>query len=310
MAKSKNICFYPQLSDDMFNCIFDNDNSNISFSYTVNGEIKTIEVIDNNDNISFDNKTNWNCDDYNLDIVINIKLKELNKLFGSSGIAPSNSKIGLCVEWYSAQAKIRRVINSQDLISKNDKEKLFTFEITLPKQTFNGTVSLNALLYLAESDNKVSTNELFLNNNVGVLIGDVIKKVIFMTGDGSQFPIKVIPMPDSNLLWKLELNLDEPGSRQVSDGITLILNSAHKDYKFINPESDSYCERLADEIVTNAIVLFLSELSNSFEFDLEGNYEEGTLLSYAKYCKDRLDVNFDGLMSISNSIHEFSERGE
>ena len=310
MAKSSNICFYPQLSDELFDFIFDNNNTNISFSYTVNDEIKNIDFIDNNDNISFDSSNDWNCDDYNLDILLNIKLKNLNKLFGVAGIAPSNSKIGLCIEWYSAQAKIRKVINSQELISKEDNEKMFTFEITLPKQTFNGSVSLNALLYLAKSDENISKDESFLNNNVGVLIGDVIKKVIFMTGDGSQFPIKVIPLPESNLLWKLELNLDEPESRQISDGITLILNSAHKDYKFINPESDCYCERLADEIVTNAIVLFLSELSKSSEFDLNGNFEEGTLLSYAKYCKDRLNVNFDGLMNISNSIHEFSERGE
>lgn len=310
MAKSSNICFYPQLSDELFDCIFDNNNTNISFSYTVNDEIKNIDFIDNNDNISFDSSNDWNCDDYNLDILLNIKLKNLNKLFGVAGIAPSNSKIGLCIEWYSAQAKIRKVINSQEFISKEDNEKMFTFEITLPKQTFNGSVSFNALLYLAKSDENISKDESFLNNNVGVLIGDVIKKVIFMTGDGSQFPIKVISLPESNLLWKLELNLDEPESRQISDGITLILNSAHKDYKFINPESDCYCERLADEIVTNAIVLFLSELSKSSEFDLNGNFEEGTLLSYAKYCKDRLNVNFDGLMNISNSIHEFSERGE
>ena len=310
MAKSRNICFYPQLTDELFDCIYDIEHSNISFSYIVNDELKPIDYIDNNDNISFDNSTDWNCDDYDLNILINIKLKNLNKLFGLGGIAPSNSKIGLCIEWYSAQAKVRKVINAQDLISSSDNEKLFTFDISLPKQTFNGSVSLNALLYLAKSDDNVSNSELILNNNAGVLIGDILKKVIFMTGDGSQFPIKVMSMPESKLLWKLELNLDEPGSRQVSDGITLILNSAHKDYKFIDPNSKDYCERLADEIVTNAIVLFLSELSKSSEFDLEGNYDEGTLLSYAKYCKERLDVNFDGLMSISNSLHEFSERGE
>lgn len=310
MAISKNISFYPQLNDELFDCIYDTKNSNLSFSYTVNDEVKSIEYIDNNDNISFDNSTDWNCDDYDLDVVINIKLKNLSKLFGANGIAPSNSKIGLCVEWYSPQAKIRKVIKAQDLISISDSDKSFTFEITLPRQTFNSSLSLNVLLYLAKQDGDLSKDESLLNNNTGVLIGTVIKKVIFMVGNGSQFPIKVISIPNSNLLWKLELSLDEPGSRQISDGISLILNSAHKDYKYIDPNSNYYCERLADEIVTNAIVIFLTELSKSSEFDLDGNYEEGTLLSYAKYCKERLDIDFDGLISISNSMHEFSERGE
>lgn len=310
MAASKNICFYPQLSDEMFNNIFDNDNSNISFSYTVNDEIKSIAFTDKNDNISFDQSTNWNCDDYNLDVSIHLKLKNLNILFGENGIAPHDAKIGFCIEWYSAQSKIRKIIPSEKLISFSDDEYSFIFEFSLPKQTFTGSVSLNALLYLAKASTNISTNEKILNNNPGVIIGEIIKKVIFMTGDGSQFPIKVIPLPNSNLLWKLELNLDEPSSRQFSDGVTLILNSAHKNYKLIDPNSKYFCEKLADEIVTNAIALFLVELSKSTEFDLNGNYEEGTLLAYAQYCKNRLNINFDGTINIFNSIHEFSEKGE
>ena len=152
----KNICFYPKLNDEMFDCIFDKENTSISFSYIVNDEIKMIDFDDTNDNISFDKNVDWNCDDYNLEISINIKLKNLKTLFGSAGIAPSNSKIGLAIEWYSAQAKIRNVTKSQNLISQNDNELSFVFDISLPKQTFTGTVSLNALLYLAESSDNVS----------------------------------------------------------------------------------------------------------------------------------------------------------
>lgn len=308
MGKSSNICFYPQLTDELFDMIFDYEKTNILFSYTVNDTTIDINYIDSNDKISFDQSTNWNCDDYDLDISINIQLKNLNRLFGT--IAPTNSKIGFCIEWYSAQAKIRKVIKAEELISKDDDIKNFSFTINLPKQTFNGSISLNALLYLAKADDNLSQDEIMINNNVGVIIGTVIKKIIFMTGDGSQFPIKVDSFPNYSWLWKLELNLDEPATKQFSDGITLILNSAHKDYKYIDPNSAYYCDRLANEIVTNAIVLFLSELSKSPEFDLDGNYDNGTLLAYAKYCKERLGVDFDGLMSISNSVHEFSERGE
>lgn len=310
MANSNNICFYPKLTDELFNYIYDEKSTNIIFLYSVNEEVRPIAYNDDNDNISFDNSTDWNCDDYDLDVIINIKLKNLDKLFGINGIAPLNSKIGLCIEWYSAQSKIRKVVNYQDFITNHDSEKIFKFEFTLPKQTFNSSVSINVLLYLAESADEVLNDEIVLNNNVGVVIGNLMKKVIFMTGDGSQFPIKVISIPESNRLWKLELDLDDPGSKQVSDGLTLILNSAHKDYKFIDPNSKDFCECLADEIVTNALTLFLNELSKSSEFDLEGNYDDGTLLAYAKYCKDKLDINFNSLMDISNSLHEFSGKGD
>ena len=48
MAKLKNICFYPQLSDEMFESIFDNINSNISFSYTINDKINIVNFTDKN----------------------------------------------------------------------------------------------------------------------------------------------------------------------------------------------------------------------------------------------------------------------
>lgn len=308
MAFLKNISFYPILNDQMFEYIF--DNYNMLFSYKVNNETKQIEYIDEHDNISFDKNVDWNCDDYDLEISINIKLKNLNILFGPNGITPSNSTIGLCIEWYSPQSKIRKVIKSNKLISKNDNELYYSFNIVLPKQTFKGTVTLNALLYLSSSDKNISNTELYLNNDVGVLIGNIIKKIIFMSGNGSQLPIKICSYPDSDLLWDIELNLDEPGERQFSDGFAIIFNSAHKDYKMLDPTSPFYCERLAEEIITNAIVLFLSELSKSPEFDLEGDFEEGTLLSFAKYYRDHLDINFDGAKNISKSVHEYLEKGK
>ena len=307
MAKS-NVCFFPLLNDDLYNKVF--DKQDITFFYLLNNELKKVNYIEEHGNISFENSENWNCDDYDLIVCIEISLKNVNFLFGNEGIAPLESKIGLCIEWYSSQSKIREVIPNRDYLSKNDDKKVLNFELLLPKRTFNGLVVINALLYLAKSAQKVDISEYKFNNSVGVIIGNIFKRNVFMTGSGSLFPIKILNTPNPKMLWNIELNLDEPDIRQVADGLTIILYSAHKDYHLIDPSSRDYCARLADEIVTNALTLFLSELSKSPEFDLNGSYEEGTLLGYAKYCKDRLGVQFDSSLNILNSLHEYSERGD
>ncbi len=308
MSKLQNICFYPQLTEKLYEKIV--KGISIDFSYQAGGELTEVNYTDDNDRISFDKKSNWNCDDYDLKVGICIELKNLSNLFGKDGIAPLNSEIGLCIEWYSAQGKIRQVIKAKEKILSNDDEKSFFFDFTLPKQTFTGVVFVNSLLYLSKSAKNVEDNEKKLNNETGVLIGNIMKKTVFMTGDGSLFPIRIEPMPTYERLWKLVLQLDEPDIKQVSEGMVLVFNSAHKDYQFVDPNSKTYCDRLADEIVTNAIILFLYELKQSLEFDLDGSYEEGTILAYAKYCKDRLNINFDSITTICDSVHKFSEKGE
>lgn len=310
MPKLQNFSFYPQLTNEMLKSIFDYSKFKMSFNYTINDETRVIEHDDRNGNISFINKDYWNCDDYDLNVSIKIKINNLKELFGQNGIAPLNSKVGLCIEWYSAQAKIRSVINSKEFISYADNDKNFTFDFLLPKQTFNNTVIIKALLYLAKPANQLSANEFVLNNNHGVIIGELFQKIVYMRGDGSLFPIKIMSDQGSNALWKLELDVSDPANKLVSDGITLILNTAHKDYQFIDPNSSNYCDRLATEIVSNALVMFLVELSQIPEFDLDDDYEPGTLLAYAQYCKNVLKIEFDGIENISKSVYKLIDGGE
>lgn len=307
MAKnSKYINFYPVLDSSMINDL--NIRIDYSFSYDVNNESYELNYEEESELISINSKdTNWNSDDYDLNIHIIVKLDNVSTLFGENGISPSNSKIGLCAEWYSSLDKIRKVIVNENFLTNTKSNVELSFDCIIPKNSISKFITLNLILYLAESSPFLESNEDFLNNQCGVILGFIDTKKIYLKGSGSLFPIKIESIQNGSL-WDLNISFTDPEATQLSDGMCLILNSSHKDYDLVNPNSDKFCERLADEIVSNAITMLLCKLKEeNYLEDLSSLYESGTIMEYAVYCKNVLNIDFSDCNTISNSVRKFME---
>ena len=304
--KAKVINFYPTIDSYLVDSL--KTKVNYNFYFKENDDIITIQHNVDGKNISFDTKNiNWNSDDYDLVVNISLSIENTKCLFGPDGVAPINSKIGVGIEWFSAQSKIRDFVISNELIDNNLSNYVANFEFVLPKRTFNGSINVNVSLYLSESAAVLSENEDYLNNTSGIILGNIDEKVIFLSGFGSLFPIRIEPIDDSRL-WKLQINYSDPEINSLSDGMVLILNSKHKDYHFLDPKSSDYCDKFAEEIVSNAITMLLCKLKeDQYLEDISDGYMNGSIMEFVRYCKDTLEIDFTDVNSICDSVRKFAD---
>lgn len=303
-----NINFYPTLTDELISKL--NPKTTFEFYYECVDENVALNFTNEDGQISFDESSNWNCDDYDLQVTLEVNLENTNCLFGENGVAPINSKLGLALEWYSTSSKIREVITVENDIVNGLEHCALTFDTCFPKSTFSGVITLNLILYLKEKSTLLSKNEHFLNNEEGINLGIINNNNIFMTGNGSLFPIKIEAL-NINRLWDLQINYEDLNETLFSEGIALVLNSNHRDYKYIDPNNNCYCERLADEIVSNAIVLLLCHIKENEGLDiLNKNSVPGSIMEFLCYCKDTLDINFSSSLEISKTVKKLLEEGD
>ena len=303
------IIFYPTLNLKTF----DEISPQVSFSFSFESKHGIVELESSVEQnvIKLDvGDSYWNFDDFNLIFSASLKLKHLNKLFGKYGIAPSNSSLGVCLEWYSAQSKIRQLIKSDSFITKEDDEKEFVFECELPKKRIIGSVNIDISLYLQESDKRIDIEEKFLNNEENVLLGYLDEKILLLNGVGSLFPIRIENLGSDERLWKVSINYDDPYTTLLSDGFVLVLNSNHKQFSFIDPESPNYCERLVDEIVCNSIATLLLKLKeDTYLENVEENIDtNGSIMAYASYCQKAMNIQFSSARMILDSLWAFLEK--
>lgn len=303
--KSNNINFYPTLDSSFLNEI--KPQLDFDFQYLLNDEPIILDTTKDRKCISFES-SNWNSDDYDLDMNVNVHLENLNKLFGADGVAPIGSKIGIALEWYSAQSKIRKVIVADDIITAEDMSKNFVLNSTIPKSTISGSICVNIILFLKNSAPNVDNSLQYLNNEEGYTLGIIDTYTIFLSGNGSLFPIKIEAL-DSNLLWDLRINYSDIEETLLSDGMVLILNSNHKDYHYINPDSKDYCDKFADEIVSNAIIMLLCYVRDHEGLEnLNDNSASGSIMEFLCYCKNTLEIDFSDSTTISKTVKAFSSR--
>lgn len=299
------INFFPMLDEDQLKQL--NLKINYKFYYYSNlNEKKIISYNINNKNyINLDLKNQiWNT--YNYDLYLEISIEGCNgeALYGQEGIAPTGSFLSLCVEWLSPKAKKRDVIKSKNFIFNNEEIFRFSFELMFQKNTFEHDIQINILIYLAECTTNLVVDELFLNNYEGVVLGYLDSKILYMSGVSSLFPIYLKEVNDARL-WILEINYDDPTTDTLSDSIKLILNTKHKDYKYLDTNSPVYCERLVFEIVINVITLLINDLKEkNYLNDLDCQFNDGSILKLAKYYKNVLEIDIQNcnLLDFSNSL--------
>ena len=90
--------------------------------------------------------------------------------------------------------------------------------------------------------------------------------------------------------------------------MVLILNSKHKDYYYLDPKSNDYCDKFAEEIVSNAITMLLCKLKeDQYLEDISDGYMNGSIMEFVRYCKDTLEIDFTNVNSICESIRKFAD---
>ena len=309
------ISFFPTIGNEELDII--DPTVNYSFYYINSNNEKTIipiNIQNNIINLDIDN-INWDPYNYDLNLTATIEYKNGLSLYGKNGIAPTNSTLSICLEWFSQKARQRDIIISNTHILKDTERHQECFNLTFPKNTFIDNIEINFLTFLAKKDIQLKKEEKFLNNTEGVILGSLDSKTLFMTGVGSLFPIYTKFLPGKNL-WNLDISISNPHEDKLSDCMKLTLNTAHKDYKYLNPKDPKYCKRLIFEIVANSVATLIFNLKNddyTTPESLDQPSEDGSVIQFLNYYKNilELDLDSDDFQSISSSIRSYlDEKGD
>lgn len=301
---NKNITFYPTLDVDqlkllnkriIYNFHYFNDENRINISST----------IESDKYMSLDSKSDFDKEENSLFVDVLVSLNNQDSLFGSTGIAPTNSQILLVLECYSQKSKFRKVLSSNKYIDQNNLFNDFSFELEIEPNTIDKEVNFSLLLILSKPADTIKDNELFLNNQPGVIIGTLDKKTLYLSGNGSLFPVYTKYSEDKKL-WDIKIDYEDPTIDKFSETVQLILNSSHKDYDLLNPQSKNYCERLIYEIISSAVTLIILDLKEkNLLSSLKDNYLEGTIMHFIKYCNDVIHIDLNDTLSISSTIRAY-----
>ena len=272
--------------------------SPIKFSYIDCGKRfvleRSIPSNDYNEAITFkDSRKIWHPDFNNLIIDFSLSFTDTTIFFGTAGLLPRGSKIGIGVIWADKESGVRgsSIISSFDSAStKITISKSLTFD----KSTLKGTLDLRFVLFVQKYDGMFASNGSCYATKLGTILGDLFECKIIIEGDGSSFPIKEVSELGKPLWW-VECNF-EPSPLEVpfdENSFCLYLNIGHKEYKELHLEDGNESNAFFLDIVASVTsILITKAMDSEFSVDIRSGdqLEEGSVGSVVHYMLDKLGI--------------------
>lgn len=312
------IYLYPSLTETMKEGIFQAKNYIISYDnegFEKELDYELAEVGALYHCLKSDGK--WNVDTHNLYFKRSIALKNFKKLFGPFGIASKNSKLGLSVIWTSPDSRQRGAV----LVKKfnvsseewNDKQD-HTFveadiDIEFPCAKLRGDVKFSIVLSIAEAG-KPNDDEIHLANEEGFVLGELDTFVIRIDGNGSLFPVYEVYEPNHSL-WHVRCDWTDPMVDPFSETVSININKAHKNFKYIDRGQKTFCAQLLIEVMSAALCCIVEKIRSEKYLDQilsDEEVESGSVGEAIRYFSQTLGWDLSAPDKLSCSAREFFDR--
>ena len=313
------IFLYPSLTDNLKEGIFqakkytiyyvDKDGSEKELGYDVFDAGSTLNCL----------KTDgvWSVDENNLCIRRAVALKKFKKLFGPDGIACRNATIGVSVIWTSPDSRQRGAKSVLTIsISKEDlaEEKDHTFaegelEIDFSDARLRGNVNFSTVLYIANAGTP-EENEAHLANEEGFILGELDSYDLRLEGTGSLFPVFEVYEADQPL-WYVRCDWTDPVSDSFAETVSININTAHKNYKYIDRTQKTFCSQLLVEVMSSALCCIIEKIrSENYLEQILGDdeMERGSVGEAVRYFSSTLGWDFSTPDKLSLSTRKFFDR--
>ncbi len=313
---AKTIFLYPSLTDELSDGIF--QAKKYEFYYTGNdGFEKKLEYVASEVSSTVNClRTDgvWSADKNNLQIKRTVALKNYRKLFGPYGLACKNAKLGLSLVWTSPDSRQRGAepiiafdISKEQLIGKEDHtfvEGEIDFEFSCPK--IRGDIRFAIVLYIAESGVPES-DETHLANEEGFVLGELDSFVLRIDGTSSIFPVFEV-YEKNQPLWSVRCDWTDPVSDLFSESVSININSAHKNYKYIDRNQKTFCTQLLVEVMSSALCCIIEKIrSEKYLEQILGDEEMelGSVGEVVRYFANTLEWDFSSPDKLSLSTRKF-----
>lgn len=273
------ISAYPVLGDRLESCLRYDVLQDYTFYYVRGDEERYLEpeILGDgslNHKLS-DEYGEWDPDRDNLGIRRIYSFQNYGCLFGENGIACSDATIGVAVVWTSADSKQRGSIKVGS-IRMTKEGNLGPVRMKLDHEfgtaSLRGMVEFDTVFYI-ETAGQPEENERFLANTSGMVLGILDRYQIQLDGNGSMFPIYEVNQPGQPL-WYVRCSWDDPTYDLFSESVSIYLNRAHRNYKYLDRTKKLYDPQLMIEIMADALNIIITKL----RMDPEGwdNTQKGT----------------------------------
>lgn len=251
----------------------------------------------------------WTQDDYNFGLRRRFCLRTFQCLFGAKGVVCTSAKLGLAMIWTSSDSKQRGVIpigtfGNADNILDAVAEKEFDIA------QLRGEVNFSTVLYIAEVGTP-KMDEMHLANTNGYILGELDKYSIKLDGNGSSFPVFEVSEPGQPL-WYVKCDWIDPTADLFSDSVSINLNTAHKNYRYINRNEKVFNSQLLSEIMASAITIIVEKvrLQSAYWDQIMGNdaLEHGSVGQALYYFMETLEWDLSTPEAVSLSARKFFDQ--
>ena len=311
------IYLYPTLSKAMKEAgIF--QGKKYSFSYTDN---LGIEKELNYDIASVDSPINclktdgvWSPDKNNIILKRTIALKKFRQLFGPEGLACRNAKLGLSLKWTSSDSRQRgsepiltfSVVKEDWLESKDHSFVEGEIELEFSIAKLRGDIEFSSVLYIAEAGSP-RDDETHLANEEGFVLGEFDSFILRIDGTGSLFPVFEVYEKDQPL-WYVRCDWTDPITDSFAESVSINLNTAHKNFKYIDRTQKSFCSQLLIEVMASALCCIIEKIrSEQYLEQILGDesLEPGSIGEVIRYFANTLGWDFSTPDNLSLSTRKF-----
>lgn len=307
-----NISLFPMITDDLIGKTRF-QTSEYKFYYLRDDEEYALcsEELDNGvlNHKIVDNEGIWTPDDYNFCVRRQYTLRTYQCLFGENGIACRNASLGLALMWTSVDSKQRGVVEIGEINNTQyDLELNLNFEFA--KAQLRGVVEFTTIIYIKKSGTP-SWNEEHLANNYGCILGELDKYIVKLDGTGSVFPMYEIN-EQGQPLWYVKCDWDDPTYDLFSESVSIFINRAHKNYKYLDKTKRTYDEQLLKEIMASAICTIITKLKDQENYwdatTLGDDLQCGSVSEAVSYFINSLEWDVAAPESMSLSIRKFFDQ--
>ena len=313
---SKPIFLYPSLNDELKDGIFQAKKYEISYTY-VGGEEKKLDYDPAEAGLSINLlKTDgvWSADKFNLRLKRTIALKNFKKLFGADGIACKNATLGVSVIWTSPDSRQRgskpiMEIHAPAEMSSETQDHSFLegeLEIEFPRASLRGEIDFSIVLYISKAGTPAE-DENHLANEEGFVLGEFDSFILKIDGNGSLFPVFEVYEQDQPL-WYVRCDWTDPVSDLFSETVSININKAHKNYKYIDRTQKTFCSQLLVEVMSSALCCIIEKIRADQYLDQilgDEELERGTVGEAVRYFADTLGWDCTSPDKLSLSTRKF-----
>ena len=305
---SKELSLYPLINAALVEKI-EYSRLNIQFKYDVeHGKEKLISITDSiqgNEIILYDVDQVWGADKHNLKVYFDLIFNDLSPLFESSGILSNGAELGIAVEWYSRTSRQRGTINLGSVLKEDSSFVMVDNVVEFDRSSVRGSISFEVFFFVKKGQLPLPQEESHKANSNGSILGVFDSFTVILDGQGSDFPLN--DYFDSNdPLWKVVTTWTNPLDEYFNDSVTILLNRAHKNYRFISKDSKSFVPMLMDEIILNSMEIIINKVIDSdyWEEISLNKYEEGSVAAAVFYFINTFDLDTSSGETLAYSLRK------